>query len=200
MEKKESMAMKKTESIFETIPQVFNHTVVQNSAKVAMRTKELGLWHDITWHEYHAKAKKIGCALSSMGFEKGDAACIIGDNSIEWVMADMGIQCVGGISVGVYATNAWQQVEYVVNHCDARFLFVENEEQLDKWLMFRQNVPLLKKVIVWDTKGLLAFTDPMVMTFDQLIEKGSKTDEVCPTLFQDFDLLLEHLGTLFAVE
>ncbi len=185
MEKKESMAMKKTESIFETIPQVFNQTVVQNSAKVAMRTKELGLWHDITWQQYHDKAKKIGCALVSMGFEKGDAACIIGDNSIEWVMADMGIQCVGGVSVGVYATNAWQQVEYVVNHCDAKFLFVENEEQLDKWLMFRQNAPLLKKVIVWDTKGLLAFTDPMVMTFDQLIEKGEEADELHPTLFED---------------
>ncbi|MBW2594288.1 MAG: long-chain fatty acid--CoA ligase [Deltaproteobacteria bacterium] len=83
------------------------------------------------------------------------------------------------------ATNAWQQVEYVVNHCDARFLFVENEEQLDKYLMFRENVPLLKKVIVWDTKGLLAFTDPMVMTFDQLIEKGGKSDEEHPTLFKD---------------
>ena len=181
MEKKESMAMKKTESILETIPQVFNQAVAQNGSKVAMRTKQLGLWQDITWAEYHDKAKKVGCALSSMGFEKGEAACIIGDNSIEWVMADMGIQCVGGVSVGVYATNAWQQVEYVINHCDARFLFVENEEQLDKWLMFRENAPLLKKVIVWDTKGLLAFTDPMVMTFDQLLEKG--TDDIAVIIY-----------------
>ena len=185
MEKKESMAMKKTESIFETIPQVFNRAVDKNPSKVAMRTKQLGLWHDITWHEYHDKAKKIGCALASMGFEKGDAACIIGDNSFEWVMADMAIQCVGGGAVGGYATNAWQQVQYVVDHCDARFLFVENEEQLDKWLMFRQNAPLLKKVIVWDTKGLLAFTDPMVMTFDQLLEMGSKEDKENPSLFKD---------------
>ena len=186
MEKKESMAIKKTEPIFETVPRVFNKTVDQNGSRVALRTKDLGIWHDITWDEYHDKAKKVGCALVSMGFEKGDAACIIGDNAIEWVMADLGIQCVGGVSVGVYATNAWQQVEYVVNHCDAKFLFVENEEQLDKWLMFRKKTPLLKKVIVWDTKGLLAFTDPMVMTFEQLIEKGSKVDEEHPTLFKDY--------------
>ena len=185
MEKKESMAMKMTEPLFETIPQVFNGTVSRNGSRVALRTKELGLWHDISWKEYHDKAKKVGCALVSMGFEKGDAACIIGDNAVEWVMADLGIQCVGGVSVGVYSTNAWQQVEYVVNHCDARFLFVENEEQLDKWLMFRQNTPLLKKVIVWDTTGLLSFTDPMVMTFDQLIEKGHETDIQHPTLFED---------------
>ncbi len=186
MEKKESMAIKKTEPIFETVPRVFNKTVDQNGSRVALRTKDLGIWHDITWNTYHDKAKKVGCALVSMGFEKGDAACIIGDNAIEWVMADLGIQCVGGVSVGVYATNAWQQVEYVVNHCDAKFLFVENEEQLDKWLMFRKKTPLLKKVIVWDTKGLLAFTDPMVMTFEQLIEKGSKVDEEHPTLFKDY--------------
>jgi len=185
MEEKKGMAMKETETIFETTPQVFNQTVVENRSRVALRTKELGLWHDITWQEYHDNAKKVGCALMSMGFEKGDAVCIIGDNSIEWVMADMGIQCGGGVSVGVYATNAWQQVEYVVNHCDAKFLFVENEEQLDKWLMFRKNTPLLKKVIVWDTKGLLAFTDPMVMTFDQLLEKGSKEDATNPSLFGD---------------
>ncbi|RLC00239.1 MAG: long-chain fatty acid--CoA ligase [Deltaproteobacteria bacterium] len=180
------MAIKKTEPIFETVPRVFNKTVDQNGSRVALRTKDLGIWHDITWNTYHDKAKKVGCALVSMGFEKGDAACIIGDNAIEWVMADLGIQCVGGVSVGVYATNAWQQVEYVVNHCDAKFLFVENEEQLDKWLMFRKKTPLLKKVIVWDTKGLLAFTDPMVMTFEQLIEKGSKVDEEHPTLFKDY--------------
>ena len=185
MEEKESMAIEQTAVLFETIPQAFNRTVSQNGSRVALRTKDLGLWHDITWKDYHDKARKVGCALVSMGFEKGDAACIIGDSAVEWVLADLGIQCVGGVSVGVYATNAWQQVEYVVKHCDATFLFVENEEQLDKWLMFRDHTPLLKKVIVWDTKGLSAFKDPMVMTFDQLLEKGSRADIEHPTLFKD---------------
>ena len=133
----------------ETVPHIFNRIVTENGPNIALRTKKLGLWHGITWNQYHKKAEQVGCALVFLGLEKGDAACIIGDNSMEWVMADMGIQCVGGVSVGVYATNAWQQVEYVINHCDARFLFVENEEQLDKWLMFRDHAPHLKKVIVY---------------------------------------------------
>ena len=185
LEKKESMAIKKNNTKFETIPEVFSKTVEQNGSKVAMRTKKLGLWHDITWNEYYDKAKKIGSALASMGFEKGNIACIIGDNSFEWVMADLGIQCVGGVAVGVYSTNAWQQVQYVVDHCDAKFLFVENEEQLDKWLMFKNSMPLLEKVIIWDTKGLSAFNDPMVMTFDQLIELGTSICEEQPMLFED---------------
>src|SRR3989339_2283729 len=169
----------------ETVPHIFNRIVTENGPNIALRTKKLGLWHGITWNQYHKKAEQVGCALVFLGLEKGDAACIIGENSIEWVMADMGIQCVGGVSVGVYATNAWQQVEYVINHCDARFLFVENEEQLDKWLMFRDHAPHLKKVIVWDTKGLRDYSDPLVMTFDALIELGEQTAQENPSLFKE---------------
>src|SRR3989339_318373 len=169
----------------ETVPHIFNRIVTENGPNIALRTKKLGLWHGITWNQYHKKAEQVGCALVFLGLEKGDAACIIGDNSMEWVMADMGIQCVGGVSVGVYATNAWQQVEYVINHCDARFLFVENEEQLDKWLMFRDHAPHLKKVIVWDTKGLRDYSDPLVMTFDALIELGEQTAQENPSLFKE---------------
>ncbi|MBA3011585.1 MAG: AMP-binding protein [Proteobacteria bacterium] len=183
MEEEKSMAMT-TDSI-QTIPQIFNETVDRHQDRVALRTKKLGLWQDITWKHYHERARLVGTALVSMGFEKGDAACIIGDNAVEWVMADMGIQCVGGVSVGIYATNAWSQVEYVVTHCDARFLFVENEEQLDKWLMFKDKTPLLKQVIVWDTRGLKHFKDPQVMTFEALLEKGKAVCDAHPTLFAD---------------
>src|SRR3989339_1938360 len=169
----------------ETVPHIFNRIVTENGPNIALRTKKLGLWHGITWNQYHKKAEQVGCALVFLGLEKGDAACIIGENSIEWVMADLGIQCVGGVSVGVYATNAWPQVEYVVNHCDARFLFVENEEQLDKWLMFKDKAPLLKKVIVFDPKGLRSFKDPMVMTFDEWLEKGAAADQEHPSAFDE---------------
>ena len=74
--------------------------------------------------------------------------------------------------MGIYATNAWQQVEYVIQNSESKFFFVENEEQLDKWLSFRENAPLLKKVIVWDLEGLRHFKDPMVMTFEELLELG----------------------------
>jgi long-chain acyl-CoA synthetase len=118
-----------------------------------------------------------------MGLEKGDCAAIIGDNCPEWVYADMGIQCCGAAAAGVYSTNAWPQVEYVVNNSEAKFLFVENEEQLDKWLHFKDNAPALRKVIVWDTEGLRQFQDPMVMTFDELLQIGQKIAEQDPQRF-----------------
>jgi long-chain acyl-CoA synthetase len=168
-----------------TTPSVFKSTVDTYGERVAMRYKDYGLWHDITWNDYYRISKQIGTALISMGLQKGDCVSIIGDNCQEWVLIDMGIQCAGGVSVGVYATNAWQQVEYVIEHSESKFFFVENEEQLDKWLNFRDKVLGLKKVIVWDIEGLRHFKDPMVMTYEELLDVGAKEVEKHPDLFEN---------------
>ncbi len=169
----------------ETTPRVLLDTVGQFGEKVALRKKEFGLWHDILWADYYRQVRYIGQALITLGLEKGDCVSIIGDNCHQWVMADLGIQCAGGVSVGIYATNAWQQVEYVVGHSDSGILFVENEEQLDKWLKFKDRAANLRKVIVWDTEGLRRFSDPAVLTFDQLVEIGQAADGQNPQPLDD---------------
>lgn len=188
----------------ETAPGLFRETVRKYGDRVAMRKKEYGLWHDITWNDYYRMVMHVGSALISMGLEKGDCVSIIGDNCPEWVVIDLAAQCAGGVAVGVYATNAWPQVEYVIDNSESKFFFVENEEQLDKWLNFRDNVPHLKKVIVWDLKGLRHFQDPMVMTFEELLELGknvyeqdphaieTRMDEVTP---EDTSMLIYTSGT-----
>ena len=155
-----------------TVPALFKEALRKWGGRTALRKKEYGLWHDISWIAYDRNVSRVAGGLMAMGFQKGETAAIIGDNCPEWVFADMGIQCCGGTTTGVYATNAWQQVEYVVTHSESRFFFVENEEQLDKWLHFRDRAPQLQKVIVWDIEGLRDFDDPMVITFDALLERG----------------------------
>ncbi len=172
MEKKKNMEIETLK--LETTPEVFKNTVHKYQDRVALRKKEKGLWVDLSWNEYYKNAAYIGSALISMGLKKGDCASIIGDNCVEWVFADMAIQCAGGTSVGIYSTNAWPQVEYVTKHSDSKFLFVENEEQLDKWMHFKDNLKYLEKVIVWDLEGLRNFNDPNVMTLTDLIEMGKK--------------------------
>jgi len=168
-----------------TLPQVFKQCVQKYGDRVAMRKKEYGLWHDISWSEYYRKVQCIGSALLSMGLEKGDRVSIIGDNCPEWVIIDMATQCAGGVSVGIYSTNAWPQVEYVVENSESKFLFAENEEQLDKWLNFRDKPSRLQKVIVWDLEGLRHFEDEMVMTYEELLEAGRQIFEKEPTLLEN---------------
>ncbi|MEW5735248.1 MAG: long-chain fatty acid--CoA ligase [Thermodesulfobacteriota bacterium] len=156
-----------------TTPRVFRETVERMGDRPALRYKHLGLWHDISWREYYRRAEAVGAALISWGLEPGDRVGLIGDNAPEWVIADMGVQGAGGVAVGIYATNAAEQVEYVVGHSEAKFLFAENEEQLDKWLLFADRTPGLTKIIVWDLKGLAEFCDPRVTTFAHLLEEGA---------------------------
>ena len=188
----------------EVVPGLFKKSVEKYGDRVAMRKKEYGLWHDISWNEFYRLVKHVGSALISMGLKKGECVSIIGDNCPEWVIIDLGVQCVGGVAVGVYSTNAWPQVEYVVQNSESRFFFVENEEQLDKWLHFRDNAPFLKKVIVWDLEGLRHFEDPMVMTYDDILEKGRQVAEEDPELFdkrmaevtpEDLSVLIYTSGT-----
>jgi len=168
-----------------TVPAIFKRTAEKYGERVAMRKKEFGLWHDISWNEYYRLSSQVGAALISMGLNKGECVSIIGDNCPEWVIADMGVQCSGGVAVGVYSTNAWPQAEYVIQNSESRFFFVENEEQLDKWFQFRDNVPMLKKVIVWDLEGLRHFNDPMVMTFEELLDTGKEILSKNPSIVED---------------
>jgi long-chain acyl-CoA synthetase len=182
VETKKGMEM--TEEKRKTVPAMLQAAVKKYGNRVAMRKKEYGLWHDISWNEYFETVKYVTCALMFMGLQKGDRAAVIGDNCPEWVFADLGIQCCGAATTGIYATSAWPQVEYVVSHSEAKFFFVENEEQLDKYLKFKKNVPNLIKVIVWDTEGLRHFKDPKVMTFNELLEIGEKAFRSDPGFFE----------------
>jgi len=182
LEKEEGMALMSPyrPQPAETTPQVFANTVRASGRRVALRKKELGLWHDISWEDYYRQVRYIGQALITLGLEPGQCVSIIGDNCHQWVTADMGVQCAGGVAVGIYATNAWQQVEFVTHNSQSRFLFVENEEQLDKWLHFKERTPQLYRVIVWDIEGLRQFSDPLVLTYEQLLEIGRRAEDSHP--------------------
>ncbi len=206
MNRQSTMADAKTteNTTYKTVPRVFMDTVRKYGDRVALRKKEFGIWKDISWNEYYAAAKKVGMALVQMGLKKGDCVAIIGENCPEWVFIDLGVQCVGGVSVGIYTTNSAEQCEYVINHSEARFFFVENEEQLDKWLVFQDRAPSVEKVIVWDKKGLRNFRHPKVMFFDELLDEGEKAIQKKPELFEtlmdtvkpdDLALLIYTSGT-----
>ena len=156
----------------ETVPQMFQSRVQISKNQVALRYKKLGIWHDVTWEQYGEMVRAVCLGLVALGLKPGECVSIIGENCPEWVYTDLGTMHAGGTTVGVYATNSWEQCQYVVDHSESRFYFVENEEQLDKALRFRDKVPRLEKIIVWDIKGLKRFQDPMVMSFEEFLSLG----------------------------
>jgi long-chain acyl-CoA synthetase len=167
-----------------TIAQMFLARAQVAPEKVALRRKYLGVWRDITWSDYLRNVKYTCLGLVSLGLEKGDRVAVIGENRPEWLFADLATMAAGAVTVGVYTTSSVTQCEYVVGHSEAKFYIGEDEEQLDKALEFRDKTPELKKIIVMDTKGLKRFSDPMVMTFDELLKLGESVEEKNPDLFE----------------
>jgi long-chain acyl-CoA synthetase len=121
--------------------------------------------------------------LVALGLKPRDVVSIISDNRPEWLYTDLGVMSVAAIPNGIYTTDSARQVEYIVNDSGTRFLFVENEEQLDKILAVRNRCRELVKIFVYDMDGLHAFRDEQVMPFDALLELGERYDREHPDTF-----------------
>lgn len=169
--------------VVDTLPKALMNMVKKNPQRVAMRQKVFGLWEDITWTDYRSKVEFVALGLNALGLQKGDKAAIIGENQPEWLYSALGIMSAGGIFVGVYPTNPVAECEYIIGHSGSVIFFCEDEEQLDKALVFRENTPLLRKIIVWDMEGLRHFKDPMLMSFDELLSLGEKVRRENPDMF-----------------
>ena len=167
----------------DTIVKLFRHRVGQLGSKVAMREKNFGIWESFTWTDYGSKAREIGMGLLALGLNRGDVCSIVSDNNKEWLFTDMGILGSGGVTSGVYTTDSSKQLQYLVTDSATRFLFVENEEQLDKYLAVRDKTPTIEKVIVFDPEGLHEFSDDQVMMIADLYELGRSHIEAHPDLW-----------------
>jgi len=161
-----------------TLAAAFLTAVELRGERVALRHKSRGLWRPITWAEYGQQVRRIALALMASGLAPGDRACILGETCPEWFFVDHAIITSGAISVGIYATNAPEQVAHVLDDCGARVLFVENEEQLDKVLQVRERVPALGRIVVFDMEGLRGFDDPMVTSLAAFAEQGAAASAV----------------------
>jgi long-chain acyl-CoA synthetase len=169
--------------VIDTLPKALIHITGLDPGRVAMRHKELGIWHDTSWAEYLDKVRQTALGLYALGVRRQDHVAIIGENQPEWLYSALGTMSTGATFVGIYTTNPVKECEYVVGHSSAVVYICEDEEQLDKALVFRESTPALRKMIVWDMKGLRDFKDPMVMSFADLLALGHRTGEEDPGLF-----------------
>ena len=156
----------------DTLPALFRKRVAELGPKVAIREKDFGIWNEYSWTDYGEQARLAGLGLKALGLERGDICSVASEVNKEWIFADLGVICVGGITNGVYPTDAPNQVEYLINDSGSRFYFAEDEEQLDKVLEVRERTPTLEKIIIFDMEGLRTLDDPMCLSFDALQDLG----------------------------
>lgn len=152
--------------------------------KVALREKEYGIWQPVTWKEYLEHVKYFALGMAGLGFRRGDKVAIIGDNRPEWIYAELAAQSLGGVSVGIYQDSLPKEVSYVIDHADALFVVVEDQEQVDKLLDIKAQMPKVKKIIYFDPRGLRSYTEPLLMFFPQMEELGREFEKNHPGHFE----------------
>jgi long-chain acyl-CoA synthetase len=172
-------------TVADTIARSFLLAVQIRGEQPAIREKKFGVWQPTSWRQWLQISKEIAYALRAIGLLPGDVASIMANAVPEWVFADMGILCAGGVSSGIYPTDSAAQVEYLVNDSRTKVIFAEDEEQLDKILSCRARCPTLQRIVVFDMEGLSGFSDPMVMSLAEFMALGSNHIQGRETLWDE---------------
>jgi len=167
-----------------TMPSLLKENYEKWGDKVWMRKKELGFWREYTWKDGYEKVKHFSLGLISLGFQWGDHMAIVGDNDPHWFWAELAAQCAGGAVTGPFSSSLPNELKYYVEHSDSKFVVVQDQEQVDKMLQVKDELPLVKKVIYWDPAGMRYYDDPLLMSFDDVSRLGQEYEATHPGLFE----------------
>ncbi len=151
--------------------------------KVAMRKKDLGIWRPYTWADSYQQVRQLSLGLVELGLQRGEKVCIIGDNDPQYFWAQLAIQAGGGVAVGIFTDSTPPEIQYIVQHADAVFVFAKDQEQCDKLLAIREQIPAVRRVIYWDDKGLWNYNEPWLISFEEVQALGQALDARQPDLF-----------------
>ncbi len=159
-----------------TMPGLLRHRARATPDQIALREKKRGVWQGTTWQGYFEKARAFALFLKSQGFMPGDKLIIASDGTPEWFFADLAAQSLGGVTVGIYPTNPWPELQYIARHCRAKIAVCGDQEQTDKVLTAMQlegGLPDMKRVLTVDWKGMRQYTESCLMSFNDALAEGS---------------------------
>ncbi|MBT87991.1 MAG: long-chain fatty acid--CoA ligase, partial [Candidatus Marinimicrobia bacterium] len=157
-------------SIHNTVPKLFWYNVENYGNDITTWRKQKGVWDSITWRDYGQWVKEIANALLDAGIQKGDKVSILSQTRFEWVAVDLAIMSIGAVTAPVYHSNTEEQVHYIADHSESKFIFVEDQEQLDKILSIWNDLPDIKQVVVFEKYFPTDF--PNVSRLDDFKKRG----------------------------
>jgi long-chain acyl-CoA synthetase len=169
-----------------TIPKLFRQQATRyGKDRVAMREKEFGIWRPITWQDYLDNVKYLALGLISLGLEDGDKVAMIGDNRPEGLWAEMATLCARGVGVWLFQDCLIDEVKYIIDHSDTKFLFGEGQEEVDKAISIFNECPKLKKIIWDDPKGMRNYNEEYLISLKEVQQRGRELEKEKPHLFEE---------------
>ena len=167
----------------DTFPKLLAHNARMRGGKPASREKDYGIWQTWTWSEVAKEVRALACGLAALGFERGDRLAIVGDNRPHLYWAMPAAQAVGGVPVPVYQDSVAEEMQYVLEHAECRFVLVENQEQVDKILEIKDRLPMLETVIYHFPRGMRNYTQDFLHLYADVQDKGRAFDDAHPGFY-----------------
>lgn len=156
----------------DTIHLMFFARAAKYSTKCVLKVKREGRYCDISWREFESKVKEFGYGLISLGLESAAKVGLLSENRPEWAYADLAILSIGYVDVPIYTTDVPPQIQYILSNSESKMVIVSNEEQLQKILAIKSNLPQLKKIIVFDPPKEIEDSD--VISFESVVQLGKE--------------------------
>ncbi len=168
-----------------TIPQILMDDAKKyGKGKIAIREKDLGIWQSYSWADYYENTKKFALGLASLGFQRGDRLSVIGDNRPQLYWAQMAALCLGGIPVPLYQDAIEKELEYIIEHSEAKFVVAEDQEQVDKMLALKAKVSRMEMIIYDDPRGMRHYNQPFIKSFTEVQALGLNFEKDRPDFFE----------------
>jgi len=155
-----------------TLPRLLRRNAQELATRTAIREKDRGIWQSCSWAEYYAQVRDFALGLAALGFKRGDRLSVIGDNRPRLYWAQVAAQCLGGASVPVYQDSIAKELAFVWNHADVSVIVAEDQEQIDKVMALRDQLPALRYVIYDDARGMLHYKHDWLKSFADVQAMG----------------------------
>ncbi len=169
----------------DTFPKLLARNAERLGGRAALREKDLGIWRETSWRACQERVRDFSLGLVSLGLERGGKVAIVGDNRPEWVIAELAAQAAGAASVGIYQDSNLTEVAFVIDHCDARFVVAEDQEQVDKILGMIDQLPKVAYVVYSDPRGLRRYRHEKLLSFSEVEVRGRALAKEKPGLYDE---------------
>ena len=128
-----------------TFPKLLLQLATERPDDVALQEKRYGVWQPITWAEYLEQVRSFAHGLTEMGIGADDVLGVLGDNRPEWLIAELAAQSIGAAVVGIYPTSVGEEIVHILAHGQVTVVIAEDQEQVDKLLKLRDELPLVDR-------------------------------------------------------
>jgi long-chain acyl-CoA synthetase len=150
----------------------------------AIREKDRGIWQTWTWGQYYEQVRDVALGLVALGFKRGERLSVIGDNRPRLYWAQVAAQCLGGVPVPVYQDSIAKELAFVWNHAECSVIVAEDQEQVDKVLALRDQLPALRLVVYDDPRGLVHYKHEWLRSYPEVQELGRAFAAQHPDAFE----------------